>query len=70
MYSQVHQDVERDEALDLGEGLEPGSGRDKQVQEIRQGGEEMMEQAAKFRGSMLTLVDPETSRSFVILAQP
>uniref|UniRef100_A0A3Q3MIK9 B box-type domain-containing protein n=1 Tax=Mastacembelus armatus TaxID=205130 RepID=A0A3Q3MIK9_9TELE len=36
MYSQVHQDVEKAKAVDLRKGLEPGSDRDKLVQEIRQ----------------------------------
>uniref|UniRef100_A0AAQ6ABP1 B box-type domain-containing protein n=1 Tax=Amphiprion ocellaris TaxID=80972 RepID=A0AAQ6ABP1_AMPOC len=34
MYSQVHQDVEKAKAVDLRKGLEPGSHRDKLVQEI------------------------------------
>lgn len=59
MYSQVHQDVEKAKAVDLRKGLEPGSDRDKLVQEIRENGEKMVMQAGKFWGSMLTLVDPE-----------
>ncbi|XP_059211518.1 B box and SPRY domain-containing protein-like [Centropristis striata] len=59
MYSQVHQDVEKAKAVDLRKGLEPGSDRDKLVQEIRQNGEKMMKQAGQFWGSLLTLVDPE-----------
>ncbi len=59
MYSQVHQDVEKAKAVDLRKGLEPGSDRDKLVQEIRQNGEKMLRQASHFWGSLLTLVDPE-----------
>uniref|UniRef100_UPI0037E74E33 tripartite motif-containing protein 16-like n=1 Tax=Semicossyphus pulcher TaxID=241346 RepID=UPI0037E74E33 len=59
MYSQVHQDVEKAKAVDLRKGLEPGSDRDKLVQEIKQKGENMMEQASAFWGSLLTHVDPE-----------
>ncbi|XP_023252553.1 tripartite motif-containing protein 16-like [Seriola lalandi dorsalis] len=59
MYSQVHQDVERAKAVDLRKGLEPGSDRDKLVQEIRQNGEKMVKQAGQFWGALLTLVDPE-----------
>uniref|UniRef100_A0A3P8S5V8 Si:dkey-183c6.9 n=1 Tax=Amphiprion percula TaxID=161767 RepID=A0A3P8S5V8_AMPPE len=59
MYSQVHQDVEKAKAVDLRKGLEPGSHRDKLVQELIEGGEKMMEQASHFWGSLLTLVDPE-----------
>lgn len=59
MYSQVHQDVEKAKAVDLRKGLEPGSDRDKLVQEIRQNGEQMVKQAGHFWGSLLTLVDPE-----------
>ncbi|XP_073331411.1 uncharacterized protein [Pagrus major] len=59
MYSQVHQDVEKAKAVDLRKGLEPGSDRDKLVQEIREKGEKMVEQAGHFWGSLLTLVDPE-----------
>ncbi|XP_070849890.1 tripartite motif-containing protein 16 [Chaetodon trifascialis] len=59
MYSQVHQDVEKAKTVDLRKGLEPGSDRDKLVQEIRQNGEKMMKQADHLWGSLLTLVDPE-----------
>ncbi len=59
MYSKVHQDVEKAKAVDLRKGLEPGSERDKLVQEIRQNGESMVTQAGQFWGSLLTLVDPE-----------
>ncbi|XP_059182354.1 tripartite motif-containing protein 16-like [Centropristis striata] len=59
MYSQVHHDVEKAKAVDLRKGLEPGSDRDKLVQEITQNGEKMMKQAGQFWGSLLTLVDPE-----------
>ncbi|XP_032355241.1 tripartite motif-containing protein 16 [Etheostoma spectabile] len=59
MYSQVHQDVEKAKAVDLRKGLEPGSDRDKLVQEIRQDGEKMVKQAGHFWGSLLTLLDPE-----------
>ncbi len=59
MYSKVHQDVEKAKAVDLRKGLEPGSERDKLVQEIRQNGESMVTQADQFWGSLLTLVDPE-----------
>ncbi|XP_065806464.1 tripartite motif-containing protein 16-like [Labrus bergylta] len=62
MYSQVHQDLENAKAVDLRKGLEPGSDRDKLVQEITQRGEKMMEQASNFWGSLLTLVDPETQQ--------
>lgn len=59
IYSQVHQDVEKAKAVDLRKGLEPGSDRDKLVQEIRQNGEKMLKQAGQFWGTLLTLVDPE-----------
>lgn len=59
MYSQVHQDVEKAKAVDLRKGLEPGKDRDKLVEEIKLGGEKMMEQASHFWASLLTLVDPE-----------
>ena len=59
MYSQVHRDVEEAKALDLRKGLLPGSDCDKLVQVIRQDGENMMEQAENFWGSLLTLVDPD-----------
>lgn len=65
MYSQVHQDVEKAKTVDLRKGLEPGSDRDKLVQEIRQNGEKMMEQADHFWGSLLTLVDPENHQEFI-----
>ncbi|XP_073330737.1 tripartite motif-containing protein 16-like [Pagrus major] len=65
MYSQVHQDVEKAKAVDLRKGLEPGSDRDKLVQEIREKGEKMMEQAGHFWGSLLTLVDPENHQKLV-----
>ncbi|XP_053271789.1 tripartite motif-containing protein 16-like [Pleuronectes platessa] len=59
MYSQVNQDVEEAKAVDLRKGLPPGSDRDKLVQVIQQDGEDMMEQAEHFWGSLLTLVDPD-----------
>lgn len=59
MYSQVHRDVEMAKAVDLRKGLEPGSDRDKLVQEIRQNGGKMVKKAGHFLGSLLTLVDPE-----------
>ncbi|XP_065806463.1 tripartite motif-containing protein 16-like [Labrus bergylta] len=62
MYSQVHQDLENAKAVDLRKGLEPGSDRDKLVEEITQRGEKMIEQANNFWGSLLTLVDPETQQ--------
>ncbi|XP_074480489.1 uncharacterized protein LOC141761134 [Sebastes fasciatus] len=65
MYSQVHQDVEKAKAVDLRKGLEPGSDRDKLVQEIRQNGEEMEKQAGHFWGSLLTLVDPENHQELI-----
>ncbi|XP_074480490.1 uncharacterized protein LOC141761135 [Sebastes fasciatus] len=65
MYSQVHQDVEMAKAVDLRKGLEPGSERDKLVQEIRQNGEEMVKQAGPFWGSLLTLVDPENHQELI-----
>ncbi|XP_073331423.1 uncharacterized protein [Pagrus major] len=65
MYSQVHQDVEKAKAVDLRKGLEPGSDRDKLVQEIREKGEKMVEQAGHFWGSLLTLVDPENHQELV-----
>ncbi|XP_034532264.1 tripartite motif-containing protein 16 isoform X1 [Notolabrus celidotus] len=60
MYSQVHQDLEKAKAVNLSQGLEPGCDSDKLVQEIREKGEKMMEQASHFVGSLLTHVDPET----------
>ncbi|XP_030286118.1 tripartite motif-containing protein 16 [Sparus aurata] len=65
MYSQVHQDVEKAKAADLRKGLEPGSDRDKLVQEIREKGEKMVEQAGHMWGSLLTLVDPENHPELV-----
>ncbi|XP_044197448.1 tripartite motif-containing protein 16-like [Thunnus albacares] len=65
MYSQVHQDVEKAKAADLRKGLEPGSDREKLVEEIRQGGEKMMKQADQFWCSLLTLVDPEHHQEFI-----
>ncbi|XP_044040980.1 tripartite motif-containing protein 16 [Siniperca chuatsi] len=65
MYSQVHQDVEKAKAVDLRKGLEPGSDRDKLVQEIRQNGEKMVKQAGQFWGSLLTLVDPENHQELI-----
>ncbi|XP_065806461.1 tripartite motif-containing protein 16-like [Labrus bergylta] len=59
MYSQVHQDLENAKAVDFRKGLEPGSDRDKLVEEITQRGEKMMEQVSNFWGSLLTHVDPE-----------
>ncbi|KAF3697842.1 Tripartite motif-containing protein 29 [Channa argus] len=59
MYSQVNQDVENAKAVDLRRGLEPGSDRDKLVQDIRRNGEKMVKQADQLWGSLLTLVDPE-----------
>ncbi|XP_030609136.1 uncharacterized protein LOC115796819 [Archocentrus centrarchus] len=65
MYSQLHQDVEKAKAVDLRKGLEPGSDRDKLVEEIRQNGEKIMMQASQFWGSLLTLVDPENHQELV-----
>lgn len=65
MYSQVHQDVQTAMAVDLRKGLEPGSDRDKLVQEIRQNGEKMMGQVGHFLGSLLTLVDPEKHQELI-----
>ncbi|XP_070785714.1 tripartite motif-containing protein 16 [Enoplosus armatus] len=65
MYSQVHQDVERAKAVDLRKGLEPGSDRDKLVQEIRQNGEKMVKHAGQFWGSLLTLVDPDNHQELI-----
>ncbi|XP_039455714.1 tripartite motif-containing protein 29-like [Oreochromis aureus] len=65
MYSQVHQDVEKAKAVDLRKGLEPGSHRDKLVEEMRQNGEKMVKQASQFWGSLLTLVDPEHHQELV-----
>ncbi|XP_053272007.1 tripartite motif-containing protein 16 [Pleuronectes platessa] len=59
MYSEVNRDVEEAKAVDLRKGLLPGSDRDKLVQVIQQDGEDMMEQAEHFWGSLLTLVDPD-----------
>ncbi|KAK1889752.1 E3 ubiquitin-protein ligase TRIM36 [Dissostichus eleginoides] len=65
MYSQVHQDLEKAKAVDLRKGLEPGSDRDKLVQEIRENGEKMVKQAGHFWGSLLILVDPENHQELV-----
>ncbi|KAL4006969.1 tolkin [Sarotherodon galilaeus] len=65
MYSQVHQDVEKAKTVDLRKGLEPGSHRDKLVEEIRQNGEKMVSQASQFWGSLLTVVDPEHHQELV-----
>lgn len=65
MYSQVHEDVEKAKAVDLRKGLEPGSHRDKLVEEIIEDGEKMMEQASHFWGSLLTLVDPENHQDII-----
>lgn len=59
MYSQVHQDVEKAKAVDLRFGLEPSGDRDVLVQQLRQGGESMLEQGSRFWRALLTLVDPE-----------
>ncbi|TNN71987.1 Tripartite motif-containing protein 29 [Liparis tanakae] len=59
MYSQVHRDVEKAKAVDLRKGMEPSADRDKLLQEMRQNGEEMVKQAGRFWGSLLSLVDPE-----------
>ncbi|XP_076016670.1 uncharacterized protein LOC143008685 isoform X2 [Genypterus blacodes] len=59
MFSQVHQDMEKAKAADLRIGLEPGGDWDKLVEEIRHSGEKMLEQAAKFCGSLMTMIDPE-----------
>ncbi|KAK1889892.1 Tripartite motif-containing protein 29 [Dissostichus eleginoides] len=66
MYSQVHQDLEKAKAVDLRKGLEPGSDRDKLVQEIRENGEKMVKQASHFWGSLLTLVDPENCQELIV----
>ncbi|XP_026018074.1 tripartite motif-containing protein 16-like [Astatotilapia calliptera] len=65
MYSQVQQDVEKAKAVDLSKGLEPGSHRDKLVEEMRQNGEKMVKQASQLWGSLLTLVDPEHHQELV-----
>ncbi|KAK1889992.1 Tripartite motif-containing protein 29 [Dissostichus eleginoides] len=65
MYSQVHQDLEKAKAVDLRKGLEPGSDRDKLVQEIRENGEEIVKQAGHLWGSLLTLVDPENHQELI-----
>ncbi|XP_065806460.1 tripartite motif-containing protein 16-like [Labrus bergylta] len=62
MYSQVHQDLKKAKVVNLKKGLEPGSDRDKLVQEIRQRGDEMIEQTSHFWGSLLTHVDPENQQ--------
>ncbi|KAL6118485.1 uncharacterized protein ACO6RY_03279 [Pungitius sinensis] len=49
MYSQVFRDVEKAKAVDLRRGLEPGSERDKLLQEMRQNGEKMVKQAGDLR---------------------
>ncbi|XP_060886766.1 tripartite motif-containing protein 16-like [Labrus mixtus] len=59
MCSQVNQDLENAKAVDFRKGLEPGSDRNKLVEEITQRGEKMMEQVSNFWGSLLTHVDPE-----------
>ncbi|XP_037535889.1 tripartite motif-containing protein 16 [Nematolebias whitei] len=59
MYSQVNQDVEKAKAVDLRKGLEPGSHRDKLVQEIRQKGDKITKHTSDLIGSLLILVDPE-----------
>ncbi|CAJ1086020.1 tripartite motif-containing protein 16 isoform X1 [Xyrichtys novacula] len=59
MYSQVHQDLEKANAVDLRKGLEPGDDREKLMEEINERGEKIMEQASHFLGSLLTHVDPE-----------
>ncbi|XP_078020621.1 uncharacterized protein LOC144459812 [Epinephelus lanceolatus] len=65
MYSQVQQDMEKAKAVDLRKGMEPGSDRDKLVQEIKQNGEKMVEQAGHFWGSLLSLVDPENHQELI-----
>ncbi|KAL7376035.1 hypothetical protein ABVT39_028297 [Epinephelus coioides] len=65
MYSQVHEDMEKAKAVDLRKGMEPGSNRDKLVQEIKQNGEKMVEQAGHFWGSLLSLVDPENHQELI-----
>ncbi|XP_029026172.1 tripartite motif-containing protein 16 [Betta splendens] len=67
-FSQVHQDLEKAKAVDLRKGLEPGSDRDKLVEEIRQKGDDMMKQAGQFWGSLLTLVDPENHQEIFTTA--
>ncbi|XP_060886767.1 tripartite motif-containing protein 16-like [Labrus mixtus] len=62
MYSQVNQDLENAKAVDFRKGLEPGSDRNKLVEEITQRGEKMMEQVSNFWGSLLTHVDPENQQ--------
>ncbi|XP_034532265.1 tripartite motif-containing protein 16 isoform X2 [Notolabrus celidotus] len=59
MYSQVHQDLEKAKAVNLRKGLEPDSDRDKLIQDLREKGEKVLEQASHFWGSLLTHVDPE-----------
>ncbi|XP_049424067.1 uncharacterized protein si:dkey-183c6.9 [Epinephelus fuscoguttatus] len=65
MYSQVQQDMEKAKAVDLRKGMEPGSDRDKLVQDIKQNGEKMVEQAGHFWGSLLSLVDPENHQELI-----
>ncbi|KAM4537368.1 uncharacterized protein PAE49_021707 [Odontesthes bonariensis] len=65
MYSHVHQDLEKANAVDVRRGLEPGDDCDKLVEEIRQNGEKMVKQASHFWGSLLTLVDPENHQELV-----
>ncbi|XP_058480423.1 tripartite motif-containing protein 16 [Solea solea] len=59
MYSQVHQDMEKAKAVDVRKGLEPGSDQDKLVEEIRENGEKLMQQADNFSESLLKMVDPD-----------
>ncbi|CAJ1086019.1 tripartite motif-containing protein 16 isoform X1 [Xyrichtys novacula] len=68
MYSQVHQDLEKANAVDLRKGLEPGGDCDKLVEEIKERGEKMMEQASHFWGSLLTHVDPENHQELRALS--
>lgn len=67
MYSQAHQDVEKAKAVDLRQGMEPGSVRDTLLQEIRRNGEKMTAQAGRFLESLLALVDPKTNQELVFV---
>lgn len=63
MYKQVHQDLEKAKAVDLRFGLEPSRDRDVLVQQLRQGGESMLENGRQFWRSLLVLVDPENHQN-------
>ncbi|XP_056156260.1 E3 ubiquitin/ISG15 ligase TRIM25 [Lampris incognitus] len=63
LYSQVYQDVQKAKAVDLGNGLEPGSERNKLLRELQQGGQTMIQQATQLLDSTLTLVNPKNPTS-------